>query len=98
VSLPKRRSDPTRVPLELDPARMRLSPRERETALLVAESLDDPTIARRLGIGIPLVRVYIRRIQARLKLRDRDEIVAWVAARLDPDACERRLRRLPQPR
>jgi DNA-binding CsgD family transcriptional regulator len=77
---------------------MRLAPRERETALLVAESFDDATIARRLGIGIPLVQTYIRRIQVRLKLRDRDEIVAWVAARLDPDAGDRRLRRLPQSR
>jgi DNA-binding CsgD family transcriptional regulator len=98
VNHPRRRSDPPRALLGLDPASMRLAPRERETALLVAKSLGNATIARRLGVGIPLVLTYIRRIQVRLKLRDRDEIVAWVAARLAPDACERRLRRLPQSR
>ena len=90
---PPRSTDPPRAPWTPDPAAKRLTPREHEIALLVAEGLDDGTIARRLGITKPTVQIRILHARWRLGLDSRAELVAWVAARLDPTAPEPRLRR-----
>jgi DNA-binding CsgD family transcriptional regulator len=76
-----------------DPSVRRLTPREREVALLVADGLKDAAIARRLGLTPATVASYIGRIQRRLDLTGRNAIVAWVAARRTPGALEARLRR-----
>jgi DNA-binding CsgD family transcriptional regulator len=87
--------DPSRPrpPLAPDPSVRRLTPRERDVALLVAEGLKDILIARRLGLSLSTVSNYVRRVQRRLGLGSRAEIVAWVAARRIPDSQEFGLRR-----
>jgi DNA-binding NarL/FixJ family response regulator len=84
-----------RVPFARDPSVRRLTPREREIALLVAVGLKDVTIARRLGLSPKTVNSYVHGVLRRLQLSSRTEIVAWVSARLDPDCPEARLRRIP---
>jgi DNA-binding CsgD family transcriptional regulator len=77
--------DQTRVPLGPDPSVRRLSPREREIAILLARGLTDAAIGRSLGISGGSVGNAVRRIRLRLRLDSRAEIAAWVTARLDPD-------------
>ena len=70
----------------------RLSPREHEIALLIADGLKPLVIARRLGLSPGTVRNYVQRIKGRLKLTTQAEIVTWVAARRvpgHPDALRR---------
>ncbi len=76
-----------------DPSVRRLSPREREIALLVADGLKDPAIARQLDLSRWTVASYVQRVKRRLNLADRAEIAAWVMARRFPDAPEGWLRR-----
>jgi DNA-binding NarL/FixJ family response regulator len=76
VKHPRRQADPPRSPWTLDPTRRRLSAREVEIALLVAEGLKDFLIARRLGLSTSTVGTYVRRIQSRLGLDDRAAIIA----------------------
>jgi DNA-binding CsgD family transcriptional regulator len=71
----------------------RLTPREREIALLVAEGLKDVLIARRLDLSVSTVRSYVGGVKRRLGLGSRHEIVAWVAARRSSDQPDARLRR-----
>jgi DNA-binding NarL/FixJ family response regulator len=71
----------------------RLTERERQVALLVAEGLKDALIARRLGLSASTVGTYVQHIQQRLQLDSRAEIAAWVTARRDPDDPTGRLRR-----
>ena len=80
----RRSTDPPRAPLAPDLTRRRLSARELEIALLVAEGLKDFLIARRLGLSTSTVGTHVRRIQSRLGLDDRAGIIAWVEARRSP--------------
>ena len=82
--MPRRSTDPPRVPLTSDPAAKRLTPREHAIALLIAEGLDDGTVARRLGMTKPAVQIRILHARGRSGLNSRAELVAWVAARIDP--------------
>jgi DNA-binding CsgD family transcriptional regulator len=75
------------------PAVRRLSEREHQVALLVAQGLKDAAIARHLGLSPSTVGTYVGHIRQRLKLTSRAEISAWVTARLDPDDPTGRLRR-----
>lgn len=72
----------------------RLSPREQDVALLVAAGAHDLVIAVSLDLSPRTVKNYILRVQRRLDLRSRDEVAAWVAARLPSDASSGRLRRI----
>jgi len=66
-----------------DAARWRLlSERERQVALAVREGLTDKQIARRLALGPPTVRTYLRRIFEKLGIERR----AALAALAPPDA------------
>ena len=76
------------------PAVRRLSDREREIALLLADGLKDAVIARRLGLAPGTVGAYISHIRLRLGLASRVEIAAWVQARRDPDDPTGRLQRV----
>jgi DNA-binding CsgD family transcriptional regulator len=76
-----------------DPSVRRLTPREREVALLVADGLTDVAIAERLGLTLSTVGTYVQRVQRRLNLTGRTEIVVWVAARRAPGDPDARLRR-----
>jgi len=76
-----------------DPRVRRLSGRERQVALLVAQGLKDAAIARRLGLSPSTVGTYVRHIKQRLQLDSRAEIAMWVTARLDPDTPTGHLRR-----
>ena len=80
-----------RGPLARDPSVRRLSDRERETALLVADGLTDGEIARAMGVRPSTVRIYVRRVQMRLHLSGRDDVIAWVTARHDPNRPEQGL-------
>jgi two-component system nitrate/nitrite response regulator NarL len=68
----------------------RLTPREREVALLVAAGLPNAEIARRLGLSPSTVGTYLQHIRQRLDLRTRLEIAAWVHAGRSPDDLEAR--------
>jgi DNA-binding NarL/FixJ family response regulator len=78
-------SDQTRTPLGPDATVRRLSPREREIAILLARGLGDAEIGSTIGMAAGSVGVYVARIRRRLKVDSRRELAAWVAARLDPD-------------
>jgi len=54
----------------------RLSPREREIALLVARGLPTKAIARHLGISMWTVSTYLRRIFARFGVGNRAAMIA----------------------
>jgi DNA-binding CsgD family transcriptional regulator len=88
--------DPSRPHASLapDPSVRRLTPREREIAQLVAGSVKDILIARRLGLSLSTVRTYVLRVQRRLGLGSREEIAAWVMARRTPGYPEAGLRRI----
>jgi DNA-binding NarL/FixJ family response regulator len=73
------------VPLGPDPTVRRLSPREREIAMLLAQGLTDAAIGQRLGMATGSVSNTVQRIRLRLQLDCRAEVAAWVIARLDPD-------------
>jgi len=89
----RRQADPPRSPLAPDPTRRRLSARELQIALLVADGLKDVVIARGLGLSASTVATHVRRIQSRLGLHGRQELAAWVNARRDRDHPEAGLRR-----
>jgi DNA-binding CsgD family transcriptional regulator len=88
--------DPTRLrtTLAFNPSVRRLTGREHEIARLIAGGLKNAAIARRLGLSESTVAAYTRHIRQRLKLGSREEIAAWVTARLDPDNPAGRLRRV----
>jgi DNA-binding CsgD family transcriptional regulator len=77
-----------------DPSVRRLAPRELEVALLVADGLTNAEIADRLGLTLSTVGTYVRRVQRRLDLASRKDVVAWVTARRPPGDPEARLRRV----
>jgi len=75
-----------------EPRVRRLTPREYDIALLVADGLDNRATAARLGLSRGYVDLCIRRIQWRLQLSNRSEIAQWVTARTtdtDPDRLHR---------
>jgi DNA-binding CsgD family transcriptional regulator len=76
------------------PSVRRLTDRERQVALLVADGLKDASIALRLGLSPKTVANYVQHIRQRLGSGTRAEIAAWVTARRDPDDPEARLRRV----
>jgi len=86
-------TDPPRSPWASDPTRRWLSAREREIALLIADGLKDLVIARRLGLSASTIGTHARRIQSRLGLGDRAELIAWVKARRSSAYPEAGLRR-----
>ncbi|SFN25580.1 LuxR C-terminal-related transcriptional regulator [Variovorax sp. OV329] len=53
-----------------------LSPREQEVARAVCEGLTDKEIARRLAVGVPTVRTYLRRIFDKLGIERRSALAA----------------------
>lgn len=57
-------------------AREELSPREREVVEALAQGAAYKQIADRLGISVPTVRTYIRRIYEKLHVHSRTEAVA----------------------
>jgi DNA-binding NarL/FixJ family response regulator len=75
-----------------DPTVKRLTSRERTVALLIAQGLTDYAIAEQLELSLGTVKVCRQRIQRRLQLSSRAEIVAWVTARTtetEPDRLHR---------
>lgn len=56
--------------------RLRLSPRERQIAVLVAQGFPTKAIALRLGISVWTVSTYLRRLFARLNVASRAAMVA----------------------
>jgi DNA-binding NarL/FixJ family response regulator len=77
-----------------DPSVRRLTPREREVALLVADGLSDAAIAERLNLKLSTVGTCVQRVQRRLHLTSRTEIVVWVAERRVSEDPNTRLRRV----
>ncbi|MDA8322090.1 MAG: LuxR C-terminal-related transcriptional regulator [Actinomycetota bacterium] len=62
-----------------------LTDREREVALLVADGLSNQDIGQRLFISPRTAARHIANIYAKLGLRTRSQLVAWVAAGSSPD-------------
>ena len=89
-------SDPSqpRALLGSNPSVRRLAPREREVALLIADGLENASIAQRLGVSSGMVRNYSQNIRRRLRLGSREEIAAWVTARRTPGNPDAPLRRI----
>ena len=63
------------APRTPDPAS--LSPREREVLTLIAEGLDNPTVARRLFLSESTVKNHVTNIYDKIEVRTRAEAVAW---------------------
>jgi len=63
------------------PPPRRLSPREREIAVLVAQGHPSKTIAAILGISVWTVMTHVRRIYARFGVQSRAAMVATLLAR-----------------
>ncbi|CAN7230746.1 LuxR C-terminal-related transcriptional regulator [Variovorax sp. LjRoot84] len=56
-----------------------LSPREQQVARAVREGLTDKDIARRMEVGVPTVRTYLRRIFGKLGIERRSALAGWTA-------------------
>ena len=56
--------------------RSRLSPRERQIAVLVAQGFPTKAIALRLGISVWTVSTYLRRMFARFGVQSRAAMIA----------------------
>ena len=54
-----------------------LSAREQQVARAVREGLTDKEIARRMAVGVPTVRTYLRRIFDKLGIARRSALAAW---------------------
>ena len=74
-----RRACDARLPAPLGPL-AGLSPRERQVALCVARGLADKEIARELGIALPSVRTYLRRLFEKLGVQRRTALAGLAAA------------------
>jgi DNA-binding CsgD family transcriptional regulator len=77
---PFRESDPPRSLWAPDPARSRLSAREREIALRIADWQKDAASADRAGPSAPTVATHVRRIPFRLSVKGHPGLIAWVTA------------------
>jgi DNA-binding CsgD family transcriptional regulator len=66
------------------PSVRRLTPREREVALLFSDGLKPAVIAGRLNLTPQTVSAYLQRIKLRLNLATQADIVPWVIARRVP--------------
>lgn len=60
-----------------------LSPRQQQTLQLIAQGLDNKTIARRLGISISAVWHHTSRIFAKLGVENRAQAAIWAVRHLD---------------
>ncbi len=65
------------APAPLTPGPASLSPREREVLALIAEGLDNPTVARRLFLSESTVKNHVTNIYDKIEVRTRAEAVAW---------------------
>lgn len=61
-----------------------LSVREQDVARCVREGLTDKEIARRLAVGVPTVRTYLRRIFDKLGIERRSALAGWSAPSASP--------------
>lgn len=57
---------------------MRLSPRQKQIANLIADDVEAPDIARRLGIAVGSVRTQIVRLKKKKGFHTRLEIAKYV--------------------
>jgi DNA-binding NarL/FixJ family response regulator len=64
----------------------RLTRREREVALLVAEGLTNRQIATELSVSTNTANNHVARILRKLGLRSRAQIAAWVTERRSPSS------------
>jgi DNA-binding CsgD family transcriptional regulator len=58
-----------------------LSEREMQVAMLIAQGLTNPAIARRLFLSRPTVAAHVASILAKLGFSSRSQIAAWIARR-----------------
>ena len=66
------------TPTRIDPdSTMRLSPREREVASLVAQGLSNRDIAERLVVSERTAENHVQRVLNRLGLRSRAQVAVW---------------------
>jgi DNA-binding CsgD family transcriptional regulator len=71
---------PPAPPPRTGPPAPSLTRREREVALLLARGKSDREIAAALAISPATASVHVHRILAKLALRSRHQVAAWVAA------------------
>ena len=80
IEIPSRPTERPRGGRAPDPGPERLSAREREIAVLVADGLGDAAIAGRLALAASTVGTYVRRVRSKLGLNHRSEIAAPMQA------------------
>jgi DNA-binding CsgD family transcriptional regulator len=56
----------------------RLTPREIEVAMLVAQGLTNASIATRLSVAPRTAEAHVENIRRKLQVRSRAQIAAWV--------------------
>lgn len=59
----------------------RLTPREREVAVLVAEGLTNREIGERLYISVQTAETHVKRVLTKLGLHSRTQVASWATAR-----------------
>lgn len=80
LSLAARWDDEERE-LEQRLSRSTLAPRERELAKLVLEGATTKDIATRMGLTEATVRTYVKRVLAKVGVRSRLQLAAWLKER-----------------
>lgn len=75
-----RRAAEAATALDTDAGGPPLSAREQQVADAVRQGLTDKAIARQLGVGVPTVRTYLRRIFDKLGIERRSALAGWTAA------------------
>lgn len=73
--------EPLRLQLHRNLQGWRLSPREQEVGLALAEGLSQTAIAARLNVSVQTVITYVRRLYAKLEVHNRAELLDKLRSR-----------------
>ncbi|MGH3168289.1 MAG: LuxR C-terminal-related transcriptional regulator [Trebonia sp.] len=68
---------PAEQSLRSQMTRARLTAREKEVLLLIAEGLSTEEVAEKLFVGVTTVRTHIYRMRSKLQLRDRGQLISF---------------------
>jgi two-component system invasion response regulator UvrY len=88
---------PVPVPQMFSPADARLTSREFETAIMLAQGMTNAEIAQVLGIGQKTVDSHRGRVVDKLGARNNSDITRWAILHCLIDAGGNRLEEAPKP-
>lgn len=80
ISMTIEHQEPLRLKLHRNLQGWRLSVREQEVCLALAERLSQTAIATRLGVSVQTVVTYVRRIYEKLEVNSREELLKKLLA------------------